>query len=80
MFGIGKVSTKVVNAWKMMQEPLIEQITRACYKTLTYFDYETDLEKIRQWKLDNADLFSEDEIAKVNEESTDNETGTEESL
>ena len=47
----------------MMKEERVEEITRACYETLEYLGYETDLEKIRQWKLDNADLFADDETA-----------------
>ena len=70
MFGIGKVSTKVLNDWKMMKETIITQITRACYDTLKYLHYETDLDKIRQWKLDNADLFTDDELKKLNEEDS----------
>ena len=50
-FGIAKVSTKVVNKWKLMNETLITQITGACYETIKYLNYQTDLEKIKQWKL-----------------------------
>lgn len=59
MFGIGKVSAEVIDKWKTMPDKLIESITNSCYDTLKYLGYETDLGLIKQWKLDNAELYKQ---------------------
>ena len=69
MFGIAKISTKVINQWKMMKEEQITKITNTCFETIKYLGYETDLEKIRQWKLDNVELFTDDELVDLDDNS-----------
>ena len=54
MFGIGKVSTDVLNNWKTMPDDMIDSITESCYETLQYLGYETDLNVIKQWKSEDA--------------------------
>ena len=50
-FGVARQSALLVNKWKTEWSwELIETVTEACYETIQYLGYETDLEKLQEFR------------------------------